>query len=201
MAWLELQPQRLQLQDDHAGGATSTMTVSPNAGLRQVISADQIQKRVRELGRQISDDYRGETTIALGILENSFLFMADLVRAVDVPLICSFIKPSYKQSQQGESAVLEILFSHELAIAGKHVLLVEGLVHSGVTSEYLMNDLRGRGAASVKLVTLLDRQSARRVPLQPDYFGFLVDDRFLCGYGLGSPEQTGRNLPYLAATT
>jgi len=174
------------------------MNVSPNAGLRQVISAEQIQKRVRELGRQISDDYRGETMIALGILENSFLFMADLVRAVDVPLICSFIKPSYKQSQQGESAVLEILFSHELAIAGKHVLLVEGLVHSG---EFLMNDLRGRGAASVKLVTLLDRQSARRVPLQPDYFGFLVDDTFLCGYGLGSPEQTGRNLPYLAATT
>jgi hypoxanthine phosphoribosyltransferase len=139
------------------------MNVSPNAGLRQVISADQIQKRVRELGRQISDDYRGETMIALGILENSFLFMADLVRAVDVPLICSFIKPSYKQSQQGESAVLEILFSHELAIAGKHVLLVEGLVHSGVTSEYLMNDLRARAAASVKLVTLLDRQSARRV--------------------------------------
>ena len=165
--------------------------LSPNAGLRQVISADQIQKRVRELGRQISDDYRGETMIALGILENSFLFMADLVRAVDVPLICSFIKPSYKQSQQGESAVLEILFSHELAIAGKHVLLVEGLVHSGVTSEFLMNDLRARGAASVKLVTLLDRQSARRVPLQPDYFGFLVDDTFLCGYGLGSPGADG----------
>ena len=175
------------------------MNVSPNAGLRQVISADQIQKRVRELGRQISDDYRGQTVIMLGILENSFLFMADLVRAVDVPIVCSFIKPSYKQSTRGESAVLEILFSHELAIAGKHVLLVEGLVHSGVTSEFLMNDLRGRGAASVKLVTLLDRQSARRVPLQPDYFGFLVDDAFLCGYGLGSPEQTGRNLPYVAA--
>lgn len=177
------------------------MNVSPNSGLRQVIAADQIQKRVRELGRQISDDYRGQTIIALGILENSFLFMADLVRAIEVPIVCSFIKPSYKQSKQGESAVLEILFSHELDIAGKHVLLVEGLVHSGVTSEFLMSDLRGRGAASVKLVTLLDRQSARRVPLQPDYFGFLVDDAYLCGYGLGSAEQTGRNLPYVAATT
>ena len=191
----------MPLQNYNAGGATSAMNVSPNTGLRQVISADQIQKRVRELGRQISDDYRGQTVIALGILENSFLFMADLVRAVDVPIICAFIKPSYKQSKQGESPLLEILFSHELAIAGKHVLLIEGLVHSGVTTEFLMNDLRGRGAASVKLVTLLDRQSARRVPLQPDYFGFLVDDAFLCGYGLGSPEQTGRNLPYLAATT
>src|SRR6202171_5538163 len=127
------------------------MNVSPNPGLRQVISADQIQKRVRELGRQISDDYRGQTVITLGILENSFLFMADLGRAIDVPVVCSFIKPSYKQSQkQGESAVLEILFSHELAIAGKHVLLVEGLVHSGVRSEYLMNDLRAGGACSVQ---------------------------------------------------
>src|ERR1700687_5927094 len=177
------------------------MNVSPNAGLRQVISADQIQKRVRELGRQISDDYRGQTVVALGILENICLFMADLVRAVDVPIICTFIKPSYKQSKQGESAVLEIFFSHELAIAGRHVLLVGGVVHSGVPSEFRVCDLRGRGAASVKLVTLLDRQSARRVPLQPDYFGFLVDDTFLCGYGLGSPEQAGRTLPYLAAAT
>ncbi len=177
------------------------MNALPNARLRQVISADQIQKRVRELGRQISDDYRGQTVVALGILENSFLFMADLVRALDVPVICTFIKPNYKQKKPEDGALLEIFFSHELAIAGKHVLLVEGLVHSGVTSEFLMSDLRGRGAASVKLATLLDRQSARRVPLQPDYFGFLVDDAFLCGYGLGSPEQTGRNLPYLAATT
>lgn len=175
------------------------MTALPNTGLRQVISADQIQKRVRELGRQISDDYRGETVIALGILENGFMFIADLVRALEVPVVCTFIKPRYKQNQ-GEGAMLEIFFSHELAINGKHVLLVEGLVHSGVTTEYLMSDLRSRGATSVKLVTLLDRQSARRVPLQPDYFGFLVDDAFLCGYGLGSPEQTGRNLPYLAAT-
>ncbi len=176
------------------------MTASPNAALRQVISADQLQKRIRELGRQISDDYRGQTVIALGILENSFMFMSDLVRALDVPVVCSFIKPRYKQTKQGEAPVLEIFFSHELAIEGKHVLLVEGLVHSGVTTEFLMSDLRSRGAASVKVATLLDRQSARRVALQPDYFGFLVDEAFLCGYGLGSPEQTGRNLPYLAAT-
>ena len=177
------------------------MNASPQTGLRQVISAEQIQKRVRELGRQIADDYRGQTVIALGILENSFLFMADLVRAFGGPVVCAFIKPSYRQSQQGKSPVLEIVFSHELRITGQHVLLVEGLVHSGVTTEFLMSDLRGRGAASVKLVTLLDRQSARRVPLQPDYFGFLVDDTFLCGYGLGSPEQMWRNLAYVAAAT
>ena len=165
--------------------------------LRTVIPADQIQKRVRELGRHISDDYRGQTIHALALLENSFIFMADLVRALEVPVTC---QPKYrKQQDSGAAEILEIFFSHEPDIRGQHVLLVEGLVHSGVTTEFLMNDLRGRGAASVKVATLLDRQSARRVQLQPDYFGFLVDEAFLIGYGLGSVEQTGRNLAYVAA--
>ena len=175
-------------------------TTSKAEALRPVISAEQIQKRVREVAHQISDDYKGKTVLALAVLENSFMFMADLARALEVPVVCSFVKPRYsQQSSGGASDVLEILFSHELDIRGKDVLLVEGLVHSGVTSEFLMNDLRGRGAASVKLATLLDRQAARRVQLQPDYFGFLVDETFLVGYGLGSPEQVNRNLPFLAA--
>lgn len=166
--------------------------------LRQVITGDQIQKRVKELGRQISDDYQGQTVQMLAVLENAFMFLADLVRTVEVPVVCQFIKPKY--SQKGSTGdVVEIFFSHEPEIKGQHILLVEGLVHSGVTSEFLMSDLRARGAASVKLVTLLDRQSARRVPLQPDYFGFLVDETFLVGYGLGAVEQTNRNLSYLAA--
>ena len=170
--------------------------------LRPVITSEQIQKRVKELGRQISDDYKGQTVQMLAVLENAFMFQADLVRAIEVPVVCQFIKPRYTRPPSGAAHdVMEIFFSHEPDIRGQHILLVEGLVHSGVTSEFLMSDLRSRGAASVKLVTLLDRQSARRVPLQPDYFGFLVDDAFLCGYGLGSPEQTGRNLPYVAATT
>jgi hypoxanthine phosphoribosyltransferase len=169
--------------------------------LRQVIGAEQIQKRVKELARQISDDYRGQTIQALAVLENAFMFMADLVRALDVPVVCQFIKPKYTRQQGDQSAeTLQIFFSHEPDIRGRHILLVEGLVHSGVTSEFLMNDLRARGAASVKLVTLLDRQAARRVALQPDYFGFLVDEAFLVGYGLGASEQTNRNIPYLAAT-
>ncbi|HEV2468136.1 MAG TPA: phosphoribosyltransferase family protein [Candidatus Sulfotelmatobacter sp.] len=167
--------------------------------LRQVIGAEQIQKRVKELGRQISDDYKGQTVQMLAVLENAFMFLADLVRAIDVPVVCQFIKPKYSRPQGAGADVMEIFFSHEPEIKGQHILLVEGLVHSGVTSEFLMSDLRSRGAASVKLVTLLDRQAARRVPLQPDYFGFLVDETFLVGYGLGAVEQTNRNLPYLAA--
>jgi hypoxanthine phosphoribosyltransferase len=152
------------------------------------------------LGRQISDDYQGETVQTLAVLENSFMFLADLVRALEVPVVCQFIKPRYTRPQKDSSSdIMEIFFSHEPVIRGTHVLLVEGLVHSGITSEFLMNDLRARGAASVKLATLLDRQAARRVALQPDYFGFLVDETFLVGYGLGAVEQTNRNLPYLGA--
>jgi hypoxanthine phosphoribosyltransferase len=168
--------------------------------LRQVIASDQIQKRVKELGRHISDDYQGQTIQALAVLENAFMFMADLVRALDVPVVCQFIKPKYSKQGNTGGEVMEIFFSHEPDIRGQHILLVEGLVHSGVTSEFLMSDLRARGAASVKLVTLLDRQSARRVALQPDYFGFLVDEGFLVGYGLGAVEQTNRNIPYVAAS-
>jgi hypoxanthine phosphoribosyltransferase len=170
-----------------------------NPQLKTVIPGEQIQKRVREMARQISDDYRARTLHVLGILENGFMFMADLVRSMDVSVICQFIKPKYTRRVDGNVESMEIFFSHDAAVQGKDILLVEGLVHSGVTGEFLMNDLRARGAASVKLATLLDRQSARRVRLQPDYFGFLVDEAFLIGYGLGLPEQTGRNLPAVHA--
>lgn len=175
--------------------------IANSNALRTVISTEQIQKRVRELARQISDDYRGKTVHVLALLENAFIFTADLVRSLEVPVICQFIKPRYRRHLEDKpEGFLEIFFSHDGDIAGQDVLLVEGLIHSGVTTEFLMSDLRGRGAASVKVVTLLDRQVARRVQLQPDYFGFLVDDAFLIGYGLGSPEQTNRNLSYVASS-
>jgi hypoxanthine phosphoribosyltransferase len=121
---------------------------------------------------------------------------------LEVPVTCQFIKPQYRRDQENRpEGFMEIFFSHEPDIRGQHILLIEGLVHSGVTDEFLMSDLRARGAASVKLATLLDRQSARRVQLQPDYFGFLVDEAFLVGYGLGSLQQTNRNLPFIAAAS
>jgi hypoxanthine phosphoribosyltransferase len=159
-----------------------------------VISAEQVQKRVREMARQITHDYEGKTIHALAVLENGFIFLSDLVRAIDLPVVCQFIKPQYRDDLGG---ILEIFFSHDIAVQDQHILLVEGILHSGVTTEFLLNDLRGRGAATVKTAALLDRQSARRVQLQPDYFGFLVDHTYLMGYGLGSPNQTNRNLPYL----
>lgn len=177
-----------------------TLLVMKERQLRPVVAADQIQKRVAEMARQISEDYRGRTLHVLALLENSFIFVADLVRALEVPVVCQFIKPQYRRNAGPGPEELEIFFSHGNEIRGQHVLLVEGLVHSGVTSEFLMGDLRARGAASIKLAVLADRQSGRRVELHPDYFGFRVDEAYLVGYGLGSPGQAHRNLPYLAAT-
>ncbi|HTR68022.1 MAG TPA: phosphoribosyltransferase family protein [Terriglobales bacterium] len=169
--------------------------------LRTVISSEQIDKRVRELARQISDDYQGRTLHCLAVLENGFMFMADLVRALDVDVVCQFIKPRYKEQSSGGTSLVEIFFSLDGDVRGRDVLLVEGLLHTGVPDDFLMSELRSRGAASVKLATLLDRQSARRVELQPDYFGFLVDEAYLVGYGLGLPRQTERNLPFLAVAS
>ncbi len=165
-------------------------------GARLVLSAEQIQHRVQEMARQISADYRNRTLCAVCVLENGFMFMADLVRALETPVGCHFIGALERQKTVGTSPTTEIFFSPDVEVQGAHVLLVEGLVQSGVTSEFLMRNLLARGAASVKLAALLDRQAARRVLLQPDYFGFLIDEAFVFGYGLGNPDMA-RNLPFV----
>lgn len=162
---------------------------------RVVLTAEQIQTRVQELARQIANDYYGRTLHALCVLENSFVFMADLARLLPVDMVCHFIRPDFTQV----GGTTEIFYRPEPKVEGAHVLLVETLTQTGLTSEFLMQNVLARGAASVRLVTLLDRQMARRVALQPDYFGFLIDEPFLYGYGLGAPDR-GRNLPYLATS-
>lgn len=162
---------------------------------RVVLTAEQIETRVREMARQISNDYRDKTICVVGVLENGFMFMADLVRYLEVPVVCQFLKVNAKEAN---ASTTEIFFSPEPDVEGQHVLLVEALVQSGLTSDFLLRNLMGRGAASVKLAAFLDKQSARRIALQPDYFGFLMDEGFVVGYGLGANE-VGRNLPYIAA--
>jgi hypoxanthine phosphoribosyltransferase len=180
--------------EDKAGAQAEGDTPPQNQGLQIVLTAEQIQRRVRELARQISDAYRGKTLHVVCVLENGFIFMADLVRELDLDVVCQFMKPEFRSQEATD--VMEIFFSPEVEVRGRHVLLLEGLVQSGVTTEFLLRNLAGRGAASVKLITLLDRQADRRVSLQPDYFGFLIQEDFVMGYGLGSP-QLGRNLPHI----
>lgn len=160
---------------------------------RVLLSAEQIAKRVQEMARRISDDYRGKTLCVVGVLENGFIFMADLVRRLEVPVVCQFLKVESRETASNT----EIFFSPKPDVKGQDVLLVEALVQSGVTSEFLLETLMAHGASSVKLAVLLDKQSARRISLQPDYFGFLMNEAFVVGYGLGTPH-IGRNLPYIA---
>jgi hypoxanthine phosphoribosyltransferase len=159
-----------------------------------VISAEQIRKRVQEMARKISSDFKGKTLHVVGVMENGFIFMADLVRELDLKVVCQFVKA---ESTETDASTTQIFFSPELDVSGRDVLLVEVLVQSGITSEFLIRNLVSRGAASVKLAVLLDKQSARRVSLQPDYFGFLMNESFVVGYGLGE-RHFGRNLPYIA---
>ena len=174
------------------------MTNESSASAHHVLlSAEQIQKRVAEIGRQLSEDYAGKVLYAVCVLEDGFIFMADLVRAIDVPVVCQFIKPEVSEQWQGTLASTQILFTPEVNVDGKDVVLVQALMETGQTSDFLVRNLTARGAASVKLVALLDKQSSRRLALQPDYFGFLFDESFVMGYGLGAP-QLGRNLPYIA---
>lgn len=161
---------------------------------RVLLTAEQIRKRVQEMARQISQDFQGRTIHVVGVMENGFIFMADLVRELTGPVVCQFVKAEFDDSNPSTT---QIFFSPEADVKNQHVLLVEALVQSGVTSEFLIRHLIGRGAASVKLAVLLDKQSARRVSLQPDYFGFLMNESFVVGYGLGE-RHLGRNLPYIA---
>ncbi|MGA9209705.1 MAG: phosphoribosyltransferase family protein [Terriglobales bacterium] len=161
--------------------------------LTVVFTAEQIAARVRELARQISDDYRDRTLHAVCVLENGFVFMADLMRAIEVPVVCQFLKPETRAVEHGDE-----IFYGEVSVQGQHVLLVEGVVQSGITQEFLIRNLLARGALSVKLATLLDKQEDRRVALEADYWGYAIGASYVLGYGLGSP-LLGRNLPYVAA--
>lgn len=162
---------------------------------RVILSADQIKKRVQEMARQIARDYQGRTLHVIAVMENGFMFMADLVRELNMPVVCQFVKGEFNDEHPSTT---EIFYSPEVEVAGKDVLVVEALIQSGLTSEFLLRNLTSRGASSVKLAVLLDKQAARRVSLQPDYFGFLLNDSFVVGYGLGD-AHSGRNLPYIAA--
>lgn len=167
-----------------------------------VLTTEQIQRRIQDIARQINSDYAGKTLYLVGVLEDCFIFTADLVRHLELPLICQFVKPSTQELHRGDATdtgTTQIFFSPEVYVKGGDVLLIHGLLQTGVTTEFLTRNLLARGAKSVKVCALLDRQAARRVLLQPDYFGFLVDEKYVFGYGLGAPNL-GRNLPYIATT-
>jgi hypoxanthine phosphoribosyltransferase len=160
-----------------------------------LISAETIQARIAELGRTISADYAGQEIVVVPVLKGSFVFAADLVRHIDAPLAIDFLGlRSYEGTES--SGVVQITSDLTKSVEGKHVLVVEDIVDTGLTMQYLLQNLETRKPASVKLASLLHKPSRSKVPIPIDYLGFTIEDVFVIGYGLDY-DQHYRNLPYL----
>jgi len=161
---------------------------------RVLISATQIQRRVGELGAQISRDYSGQAPMAVGVLKGVFFFMADLLRHISLPVSVDFMAIS---SYEGDSGgAVKILKDLDLSIAEQHVLLVEDIVDTGMTLNRILERLRSHRPASLKVCALLDKRARRLVDVPLDYIGFEVPDEFVVGYGLDY-RQRYRNLPFI----
>lgn len=165
-------------------------------GLESVmISAEDIQKRVAELARQISDDYGQGAPVVVGLLKGSFIFMADLVRALTIPVELDFLTvSSYGNSM--ESTEVHILKDITTAVHGRPVLIVEDIIDTGLTLKKIIEIFQGRGVSSLKIATLLNKPSRRKVEVPVDYNGFDIPDHFVVGYGLDFAQKY-RQLPYI----
>ena len=155
---------------------------------------EDIRRRVEELGHTITGDYVGREPVLVSVLKGGVIFLADLMRAIDLPLDTHLIAISRYGGAEESMGRVQILLDLDADLAGRDVLLVEDIVDTGLTSRYLLSVLRGRGVASVELCTLLDKSARRIVPLTPRYAGFDCPDRFVVGYGLDYRERY-RNLP------
>ena len=163
---------------------------------RVLFTEEQIRARVGELGRQISKDYEGKDLVLVGVLRGANIFLADLCRAITIPATLDFIATSSYGKGAVSTGVVRILKDLEEAVESRHVLLVEDVVDTGLTLQYLMDNLRARNVASLRVCSLLDKPSRRQVPVQVDYLGFQVPDEFLVGYGLDYAQHY-RNLPFI----
>ncbi|MGD8862399.1 MAG: hypoxanthine phosphoribosyltransferase [Myxococcales bacterium] len=163
-----------------------------------LIDALRIAARVAELGAQITRDYAGKELVVVVVLKGSFVFASDLVRAIDLPLRVEFLgMRSYGDSTRSSGAV-EITSDLTSPVEGKHVLVVEDIVDTGLTSRYLFANLATRAPASTKLATLLHKPSRQVAEVDIHYLGFTIDDVFVVGYGLDHAQRY-RNLPYVGA--
>jgi hypoxanthine phosphoribosyltransferase len=156
----------------------------------------QLREKERELGKKISEDYRGKDLILVGILKGSVPFMADLLKEIDIPCTMDFMAVSSYGSASKTSGVVRILKDLDFEIEGKDVLIVEDIIDSGVTLSYLIDYLKGRKPASIQIACLLNKPDRRKKILDVKYIGFRVPDYFLVGYGLDYSEKY-RNLPYI----
>lgn len=159
-------------------------------------SEEQIREKVKELGATLSKDFSGRNPLVICVLKGAFIFMADLVKEITVPLEIDFMAvSSYGQSTKS-SGVVKIIKDLDATVEGRDVLIVEDIIDSGLTLSYLIDVLERRNAKTVTVVTLFDKPARRTVDLQADYTGFTLPDEFVVGYGLDYAEKY-RNLPYI----
>lgn len=162
------------------------------------IDADAIKRRVAELGAQIRRDHEGKDLHLICVLNGAFIFMADLVRAIDLPLTVDFLSVSSYGSGTQSSGEVRLLKDLEQSLSGRHVVIVEDIIDTGLTMQYLIGYMQGRKPASVKVASLLVKPSRRRVDVPVDYVGFTIDDAFVYGYGLDVDHRL-RNLPFVTS--
>nr|WP_245540781.1 hypoxanthine phosphoribosyltransferase [Patulibacter americanus] len=165
-----------------------------------LIQADELQARIADLGVEISKDYEGREILLVCVLKGAVLFVSDLMRQITVPCEIDFMAVSSYGSATRSSGVVRILKDLDGSIEGKHVLIVEDIIDSGLTLQYLMRNLRSRGPASIEVCSLLTKPSRREVEVPIRYTGFELPDRYAVGYGLDMAQRY-RNLPYVAALT
>ncbi len=161
-----------------------------------LLSAEEIAAKVKELGAQISKDYQGKNLLVVGILKGAVIFLSDLVREIRTPLGLDFMAVSSYGVSTKSSGVVRIMKDLERSIEDYHILIVEDIIDTGLTLKYLVENLRSRGPQSVKVCTLLDKPSRRKVDVEADYNGFSIPDEFVVGYGLDYSERF-RHLPYI----
>ena len=161
-----------------------------------MLTEEQIQNRVKEMGLEISKDYEGESLVAVCTLKGAMIFMSDLVREIPLTVTFDTIAASSYGSGTESSGVVTIKKDLDMSIEGKNVLIVEDIIDSGRTLKALKEKLLERNPKSVKIATFLDKPSRRQVEVDVDYIGFTVEDKFIVGYGLDYDEQY-RNLPYI----
>jgi len=161
-----------------------------------LFSEEKIASIVRNMGRQISEDYVGKNLFMVSVLKGSLVFMADLMRAVTIPCSIDFLSVSSYGNGTASSGEVRILKDLDCSLEGKDLLIVEDILDSGMTLSFLLKTLSARNPASIRLCTFLDKPERRRVDIRPDYVGAEVPDKFIVGYGLDYAEKY-RNLPYI----
>lgn len=170
-----------------------------NTTPKPVLTPAQLAARIAQMGRAISRDYAGKRLDVVVILENAFMFGADLVRHISVPLVCHFLRAEMRDIKLAGYDRREIFFSHEPDLKDRDVLVLDAVLHSGVTLDFLCKRLQNCHPRSLRVAVLLDKPQERKVDLKPDYFGFELASKYVVGYGLPDNQGLCRNLPYVAA--